>query len=84
MTVKYQMQDIVLTAIDSVVKTRGEMALSSITKSSKRGPSSVVQNTDWRDFTGNTENTTLMSASSRRELNIVQDKNDETRNVEIS
>ena len=58
------------------------MAVRSITGSSRQGPNSMVQNPDRRDFTGNTENTLLMSASSRLDSNVDQDRDDETRNVE--
>ena len=43
---------------------------------------SVIQNPDRRDFTGNTENTPFMSASSRLDLNIDQDRIDESRDIE--
>ena len=52
----------------------------SITESSGRGPNSVVQNADQRDFTGITENTPLTSASSRVDLNL-EEGDAETRNV---
>ena len=41
----------------------------------------MVQLLDQRDFSGNTENTPLMSVFSRVDLNFDQDGNDETRNV---
>ena len=41
----------------------------------------MIQNPDQRDFTGNTEDTPLTSASSRLDLNIKQDGNDDTRDV---
>ena len=69
------MHDTILTAMDNVVIARVEMAMRSITGSSRHGPNSVVQNSDRGDFTGNTENTPLMSASSRLDLNIDQKKN---------
>ena len=46
------------------------------------GPNSMVQNLDQRDFSENTKNTSLISASSWVDSNIDQDRNDETRNVE--
>ena len=58
------------------------MAVKSVTDSLGRGPSSMVQNRDQRDFSGNTENTPLLSVSSRVDLNIDQERNDETRNIE--
>ena len=54
----------------------------SITGSSGRGASSVVQYLDQRDFSGITENTPLMSASSLVDLSIDQYKDDDTPNVE--
>ena len=42
----------------------------------------MVQNLVQRDCTENTENTPLMSASSRIDINVDQDRDDETRNVE--
>ena len=58
------------------------MAVRSITGSSRHGPKSTVQNPAMKNFVGNTENTPLMSASSRLDLNIDQDRIDETRNFE--
>ena len=58
------------------------MAVRSIIESSGRGPNSMVQNPDQRDFSGNTDNTPLMSASCPIDLNIDQDGIDETCNVE--
>ena len=62
MTVVNHMHDAILTAMDNVVFLRVEMAVRSITGSSGQRPSSVVQNPDRRDFTGNAENTAVMSA----------------------
>ena len=59
------------------------MVIRSITESSGQGLSSVVQNPDQRDFPESTENTPLMSASNRVDLNIDQGRNDEGRTVEI-
>ena len=42
----------------------------------------MVQNPEQRDFTGNTKNIPLMSASSRININVDQDRNDETRSFE--
>ena len=58
------MHDASLTAMDNVVTPRDEMAVRLVTRSSGQGPSSVFQNPDRMDFTGNTENTPLMSTSS--------------------
>ena len=76
------MHDAILTAIDNVRIPRVKMAVRAITESSGRGPSSVVQNPDQRDFTGITANTPPMSASNFVDLNNDQNGNDETRNVE--
>ena len=75
------MHDAILTAMDNVVFSRVEMAARSITGSSGKGPSRVVQNPDRRVFKGNTEKTPLGSASSQLDLNVDQDRNAETRNV---
>ena len=82
LTVENRMHDAILTALDNVVFPRVEMAVKSITGSSGQGPSSVVQNPKQRDFTGNTENTSLMLAASQLNLNVDQDRDDWTRNVE--
>ena len=58
------------------------MAVRSINGSSGNWPNSAVQNPDRRNFLGNTEDTPLMSASSRLDLNIDQDRIDETRDFE--
>ena len=60
------------------------MAVRSMTSSSANGPNSIVQNPDRKDFTGNTENTPLRSASSRLDLNIDQDIIDETCDIDNS
>ena len=65
-----------------VVTPRIEKAVRSITGSSGRGPNSVAQNPDQRGFSGNMEETPLTTASSRADLNIDQDGNDETCSVE--
>ena len=75
--------DAILTSMVRVVIPRVEMAMRSITGfgSSGRGPCSVVQNSDRRDFLGNMEDTPLMTACYRADLNI-NDRIDETRNIE--
>ena len=77
-TVENCMHDAVLSAMDNVVIPRVQIAVKSITGSSGKGPSSIVQNPNRRDFTGNTENTPLISASSRLDLSVDQDRNVET------
>ena len=78
------MQDAILTAINDVVIRRVEMAVRSITGSSGNGRNSIVQNPDGKDFTGNTKNTPLRSASSRLDLNIEHDEIAETRDIDNS
>ena len=58
------------------------MAVRSITGSSGQGPSIMVENTDRRVFTGNTENTSLRVDSSWLDLNVDQDRNYDTCNIE--
>ena len=77
-TVKKRMLDAILTTMDNAVLPWVEMAVRSITGSSRRKPCSTFQNHDRRDFTTNAENTPLMSASNGIDLNIDQDRNDET------
>ena len=68
--------------MDNLVIPGVEMAMRSITGSSGRGPNSVVQNTDQRDFSGTMENSPPMTTSGRVDLNIDQDRYDEICNVE--
>ena len=82
MTVENRRHDAILTAMDKVVIPRFEMAVRSITGSSGHRPNSVDQNPGRRDFTGNTENIPLMSTSSQLDLNIDQDRIDETRDID--
>ena len=82
MTVENRIHEAILTAVSNVVIPRVEMAVRSVTESSGRGPNSVVQNSDRMDFTGNTGNTPLVKPSSRINLNIDQERNDQTRNVQ--
>ena len=74
--------DAILTAMDNLVIPIVKIAMSSITESSGRGPNNVVQNLDQKDFSGNMEITTRITASGRTVLDIDQDKLDETRKVE--
>ena len=60
------------------------MAVRLITDSPRNGPNSIAQNPDRWDFTGNTENTPLRSASSRMGSNIEQDEIDGTREIDNS
>ena len=63
---------------------RVEMAVRSITGSSRNGPKSIVQNSDWKDFTGNTENTPLRLDSSRLGSYFDQNKKNGTRDFDNS
>ena len=78
------MHDAILTAINDVVIPRAEMVLKSITGSSRNGPNSILQNPDRINFTENTENIPLRLASSWLDLNIDQDKIDETSDIDNS
>ena len=82
MTVENGMQDAIFTIMDKVVILRFELAVWSITGSSGHGPNIVVQHADRRDFMRKTENTRIMSASSRLDLNNDQVRIDETRDFE--
>ena len=64
MAVENGVHDAISPALDNVVTTGVKTVVISITESSELGPSRIVQNPDERDFTGNTVNTPLMSASS--------------------
>ena len=54
------------------------MAIRSLTRLSRPGPYKVVQNRDQGCFSGNTENTLFLSDSIRVDLNIDQERNQET------
>ena len=77
------MHDAILTALKNEVLPQVEMVVKSITESSGRETNSMVQNSDQRDFTGNTENTALILASSWLDLNVDQVRNEETHYVGI-
>ena len=81
-SVENRMHDAILAGLDKAVIPGVEMALRSITGSSGHGPNGEVQNSHRTDFLGNAGNTPLMSASGRLDLNINQDRKDETRNEE--
>ena len=84
-TVKNCMHDAILTAMNNLVIPRVEIALRSITGWSGKGSKCIVQNPDRSDFTGNTENTRLRSASKWFDLfNIEQHDIDETRDFDNS
>ena len=69
-----------MTRKNNVILSWFEKVVRLITESSKQGPSKMVQNPDRRDFARDTEKTHLMLASSGLDLNIEQEKNDETHN----
>ena len=81
MTVENCMHDASLTAMDNVVIPRVEMAVKSFTGSSGDRTNSAVQNPDRRDFIWNAEDTPLKAAADRLDLNIDQDRIDETRDI---
>ena len=78
------MHDAILTAMDNVVIPQVDMAARSITGSSGNGPNSIVQNPYRRDFTGDTKNTLLRSASSRLDLIFKQGEINEIRDIDNS
>ena len=82
MAIEKRVHDAILTAMDNLLIPRVEILLRSVIESQGRGPNSKVQNTDKGDFSRDTENTPLMSASSLLDLHIDQDRNYETLNVE--
>ena len=69
--VENRVQDAILTAIDSVVERWVEMAVRSAIGSWGERPNSVVQNPNQRDFSGNMEDTPVMTASSCADSNTV-------------
>ena len=77
-SVKNWKQHAILTAMNTMLILRVEIALKLITSSSGRGLITRVENSDRKDFTVNTESTPLRSASSRLYLIIEQDVVDET------
>ena len=78
------MHDAVLTALKNMINPLVDMAVRLITGSSGNGPNCLIQNPDRRNFTGNTETTRLMSASSRLDFNIERDEIDKTRDFDKS
>ena len=82
--VKNWVYDAILLTIVSVVIPVVGMAVRSITESSRPEPNlySVVQSLDQIDFPGSMDDTPLMMASSRTDLNVNQNSNDETLNSE--
>ena len=72
MAFENRVHDAILTAMDNVVIAMVEMAVTSISESSGRRHRSMVQNPDQRDYSWSTENTPLLSACSRVDLNIYE------------
>ena len=77
-----RVHDAILTAISNVIMPGVERAVRLITELSGRKHNSVLQDRDQRDFSGNSKNAPVFSASSRVDFNIDPNKNDETGNVE--
>ena len=71
--VENRVHDVILTALKDVVIPQFEMAVRPITRSSRNGPNSIVQNPHRRDYTRITKNTPLRSASTKLDLNIDRD-----------
>ena len=80
--VENRAHDAILTAMDSVVIPRVEMAVKSMTGLSERGRNSVSRNPYHREFSGNMAIRPLRAASSRMDSIINQDRNDETGNCD--
>ena len=76
------MHDANLTTMYTVVIPQVKMTVKSITGSSWQGPNSTVQNADIGTFEGYTENIFLNLAFSYLDLNIDQDRIDESRDIE--
>ena len=68
--------------MDSVFIPRVEVAVRFVIGPWRHGPSSVVHNHDQRGYSGSTEDTPLITASSRSDLIIIDTRDDETRNNE--
>ena len=75
--VENRVHDATLSGKYSVAIPRVGMAVRSINVSSGGGPNFAVQNPNQRGFSRNLENPPLMTAYSRSDLNVHQDKNNE-------
>ena len=82
MAAKNRLHDAFLTANDIVVTPKFELTMRYNSGSSSRRPNHVAHRHDQRYLLGNAENTPLMTASRRLDLNIDQGTNNETRKVE--
>ena len=80
MTIKNRMHEAIWTAIDNMVIPRVVTAVKSIIGSTGYGTNSDVQNSDRMDCTGKIKNTSLVSATSRLDLDAELNRKDETRN----
>ena len=81
-TVENCMHDVLFRALDNVNIPRVEIAVRSITGSSRHGPNSTEQKHDRKDFIGNTDNTPLKSTFAGLDLNIDLDRINETLLIE--
>ena len=70
MAVENWVHDAILTRMDNVVVPRLKLIVRPFTGLSGHGPNSMVQNLGQRDFSRIMENTPLMRASSRTDLNV--------------
>ena len=84
MVVKNRVHNAFLTAVDIVVTPKFKKTVRYNSGSSSRRPNSVVHKHGQRDFLGNEQNTPLMMASRRLGLNIDQERNIETLEVQNS
>ena len=82
MAVKDRVHGAFLTAKDLVVTPKFEKTARSNSGSSSRRTNSVVYKYDQRDNSDNAEDSPLMPASRRLDLNIDQETNIETHNIE--
>ena len=81
--VENRFHDAISTAMDYLIIPKIEISVRSVLESSERGANGIVQNPVNREFSAVMENTPLMTASSRTDLIIDQDRNDETCNGKI-
>ena len=72
------MGDALFTAMDHLIFQPVEMAVRSNNESSGPGPSNMVQNLEQKYFTADNENNPLSLSSSWTDLNVDQNRNDET------
>ena len=82
--VENSVQDTILTAKKKMVMLCVEIAVMSVTESSRHGQVSGVQNLDQMDFSGNAKDTPLMTASGCMDMTVNQNKIDDTRIIETT